>query len=73
MAVGQHEPVAVGPVGLGGVVAHDPGEQDVGQRGQGHRRAGVAGVGGPGGVHGQSPDDVHSQLVETAGVGRSPR
>ena len=72
MPVGQDEAVAVGPVGLGRVVAHDPGEQDVGQRCQGHGRAGMAGVGGPRGVHGQSPDDVDPELLEGAGVGRVP-
>ena len=52
--VGQDETVPVGPFGVGRVVAHDAGEQHVGQRGEGHGRAGVAGVGGPGGIHGQA-------------------
>ena len=44
VAVGEHEPVAVGPVGRGGVVLHDPGEEHVGERCQRHRRAGVTRV-----------------------------
>ena len=43
--VGQHEAVAVGPVGVARVVAHDPRPQHVGQRGQRHGRARVPGVG----------------------------
>ncbi len=45
--VGQDEPVAVRPVGVGRVVAQDPGEQDVGQRGERHGRPRVARVGRP--------------------------
>ncbi len=70
MSVGQDEPVAVRPVGLGRVVAHHLGEEHVGQGGQGHRRSGVTGVGGPGCVHGQAPDDIDSELVEIAVTGR---
>ena len=54
----EHEAVAVGPVGRVGVVPHDPGPQHVGQRGERHRRAGVAAVGGLRHVHGQATDDV---------------
>jgi hypothetical protein len=64
----QDEPVAVGPVGGLGVVAHDAGPQDVGQGRQGHGRAGMTAVGGLGGVHGQAPDDVDGTLLE-GGVG----
>ncbi len=35
----EHEAVAVEPVGSGGVVGHDAGPQDVGQRSERHRRA----------------------------------
>ena len=45
-------------------MAHDPGEQDVGQRRQGHGRARVARVGRLRGVHGQAPDDVDPELFE---------
>ena len=67
MAVGQDEPVAVRPVGAGRVVAQDPGEQDVGQRGEGHGRARVARLGRPGGVDGEPADDVDPQLLELGG------
>ena len=39
--VGEDEAVVVGPLGVARVVVHDPRPQDVGQGGQGHRRAGV--------------------------------
>ena len=69
VAVGQHEPVPVRPVRIGRVVAHDPGEQHMGQRGQRHRRARMSGVGGPRGVHGQAADDVdgHAARVRHSG------
>ncbi len=54
MAARKDEPVPVGPVGVGGVVAHYARPQDMGQRRQRHRGAGVAGIGGSWGVHGQA-------------------
>ena len=68
--VGEDEAVAVGPLGVRRVVVHDPGEQHMGQWGQRHGRARVARVGGPGGIHGQAPDDVDPELVEIAVAGR---
>ena len=53
------------PVPPGGprrIVAQDPGEEHVGQGGEGHRRARVAGLGRPGGVDGEAPDDVDTEL-----------
>ena len=44
MAVGQHEPVAVGPFRIGGIVLHDPRVEDVAERRQRHRRALVPAV-----------------------------
>ena len=64
MSGGEDEAVAVGPVGVAWVVAHDPGEQDMSQRGEGHRGAGVARVGLLGGVHGDASDDVDPELFE---------
>ena len=58
VARGQHEPVPAEPVRVGRVVAHDPLEEQVGQRRQAHRGAGVAVAGLLHGVHGQHPDDV---------------
>ena len=62
--VGQHETVTVGPVGVARVVAQDPGEQHVRERGQGHRGSGVSRVGLLDGVHGQSADDIDPTLFE---------
>ena len=72
VAVGQDEAVPVGPVGVGRVVVHDPGEQHVGQWGEGHGRAASGRSWRPGGVHGQAPDDVDAQLLEGEGVGLVP-
>ena len=44
VAVRQHEPVAVGPLGIGRIVLHDPRVQHVTERGEGHRRALVTAV-----------------------------
>ena len=64
VAVGEDEPVAVGPVGLGRVEAHDPAEQHVTERRQGHGRALVTGLRGQRRVHGQAPDHVDGLLIE---------
>ncbi len=44
VARGEHEAVAVRPLGVGRVVAHDPRVEHVGQRSEGHRRARMARV-----------------------------
>ena len=64
VAVGQDEAVTVGPVGVGRVVAHDPGEQHVCEGRQRHGRARVARIGLLRGVHGQAPDHVDPELLE---------
>ena len=64
VAVGKDEAVAVGPLGVGRVVAHDAGEEHVRQRRQRHGRARVPRVGLLGGVHGEAPDDVDPELFE---------
>ena len=60
----QDESVAVPPERVGGVVAHHPREQRVGDRGQAHRRARVSGVRLLDGVDRERADRVHAQLVE---------
>ena len=45
VAVGEHEAVAVGKLGIGGVVAQKAAPQHVSHIGHAHRRAGVAGIG----------------------------
>ena len=45
MAVGQHEAVAVGPLGSAGIVLHHAAVEHVGERGERHRRALVAALG----------------------------
>ena len=67
MAAGKDEAVAVRPIGVGGVVAHDTRPQDMGERRQGHGRAGVARIGLAGGVHGQATDDVDAKLLDRLG------
>ena len=64
VSVGEDEAVTVGPVRVDRVVAHDPGEEHVGQRGQGHGGTRVARVGLLRGVHGQATDDVDPELFE---------
>ena len=63
----EDEPVAVEPVGRGGVVPHDAGPQHGGQRCEGHGRALVTGVGGGGAVHGQPPNHVDGALFQCLG------
>ncbi len=62
--VGEHEAVAVGPGRVGGVVLHHPGPEDMGEGGQGHRRARVTGVRLLHRVHREAADDVDPALLE---------
>ena len=64
VAAGEHEPVAVGPGGLGRVVAEHLVPQHVGHRGQGHRRARMPAVGRLDGVHREGADGVDCQLFD---------
>ena len=64
----EHEPVATGPVGVGGVVPHRLLEQGVGHRGQAHRGAGVAVADLLHGVHREHARGVHRALVEVSPV-----
>ena len=63
VADGQHETVAIGPVGIAGVVFHHPCPQDMGQGGERHGGALVARTGGVGAVHGEAPHHVDGSLV----------
>ena len=58
VAVGQDEPVAIGPLGVVRIVLEDAAVEDVGERGEGHRRALVAALGPQRRVHGEATDDV---------------
>ena len=60
----EHEAVAVGPVGPLGVVVHHAGEQDVGERGEGHGRALMAGASSVRRVHGDAADHADGARVE---------
>ena len=64
MPGGQHEPVATGPVGVGGVVPHRLLEERVRRRGQAHRGAGVAVADLLHGVHREDAGGVDRPLVE---------
>ncbi len=68
VAGGEHEPVASGPVRVGGVVPHDPVEEQVRRRGEAHRRPRVAVAGFLHGVHGQHADRVDGPAVEVGPV-----
>ena len=72
VAAGQHEPVAVEPLGISRVVAQEARPQHVGDRRHAHRHAGVAGVGLLDAVHGQAADDVGAKLIKLV-VGRRNR
>ena len=60
MAVGQHEPVAIGPAGVAGVVAERFPPQHLGHVGEPHGRTGMAGIGGLDRVHGERTNGVRS-------------
>ncbi len=75
VAGGEHEPVAVRPVGLGGVVLHDARPQHVREGGERHRRSGMPRVRLLHRVHRQTADHVDSalfQLVSHIGPFRHP-
>ena len=63
VAVGEDEPVTVGPGGIGRVVLHDPAVEHVAERGERHRGALVAAVGGERAVHRHPPDERDGELV----------
>ena len=64
VAVRQDEAVAIGPDRVLGIEAHDPVPQRVDQRGQRHRRAGVARLRLLDGVDGEGSDRIDRQLIE---------
>ncbi len=64
VAARQDEAVAIGPVGPVGIVAQEARPQGIGRRRQGHRRAGMAGLGLFDCVHSQGADGVDAQRVE---------
>ena len=69
VAAGEDEPVAVGPVGIGGIVPEEPVPEHVGRGGERHGGARVAGLGCLHRVHGQRPDGVDAAPGE-ASAGR---
>ena len=71
MAAGEHEPVAVGPGGIGRVIAEEVLPDREGDRSQGHRRAWMAALGGLDGVHREGADRVDGEAVEGRGHGDS--
>ena len=75
VAGGQHEPVAVGPVGVRGGVAQEPRPHHIRHRRGAHRGAGVPGVRLLDGVDRERPDGVDGELVEVGGdshIGQAP-
>ena len=67
MAGGEHEPVAVRPVGILGGVAEVAGPEDERHRGGAHRRSGVPGVRLLHAIDGQRPDRGDRELLEGGG------
>ena len=63
---GEDQTIAVGPFGIGGVVAHHPREQHVGRRGQRHGGALVPGPRLVGHVHGQAAHSGDGALLDVA-------
>ena len=71
VAGAEHEAIAVRPLGVGGVVLHDPREEQVRGRGHRQRQAGVTAVGGLHRVHREGADRVDRALVDVGG-GHAP-
>ncbi len=63
VTVGEHEPVAVGPGGIGRIVLHHPAVEHVAERGECHGGALVPTVGGERAVHRHPPDERDGELV----------
>jgi hypothetical protein len=61
---GQHEAIAVGPVGMSRIVAKEAREQHVGDRRHRHRQAGVSGACLLHGVHAEHADRVNAQAFK---------
>ena len=68
MAVGEHEPVAVGPDGVLGIESHDAIPDRVDQRRERHGRAGMSGLGLLDRVHRKSADGIDAELIDLAPV-----
>ena len=66
MADRQHEAIAIGPVGMRGIVTQELRPDRPADRGQRHRRAGVARVGLLHRIHRQRPDRVDLQPLGAA-------
>ena len=64
MAVRQDEAVAIGPDRVLRIEAHDPVPERVDQRGQRHRRAGMARLRLLDGIDGKGADRIDRQLIE---------
>ena len=58
VAAGQHESIAVGPLGVSRIVTEETGPQQVGGRRQSHGRAGMAGLRLLDRIHGKRADRV---------------
>lgn len=66
MSAGQHEAVAVMPVGIGRIVLKIVGPYLIGHWCKSHRRSGVATVGGLYAIHAQGSDGVDGQIAQGA-------
>ena len=67
VARGQHEAVAIEPLGIGGIVRHLLAPHGVGGGSRAHRHAGMAGLGLLYALGGQDADGVDDHLFMTHG------
>ncbi len=68
MSPGQHEPVAIGPGRVAGIVTQELFPEPISNRGQSHRGARVTGVGLLYPVHRQRADRIDTKLVDRLGL-----
>ena len=68
VTAGEHEPVAIGPGGVGGIVAQEILPHGVGHGRQCHRSAGVTALGGFDRVHREGSNGVDGEAVDVGAV-----
>ena len=66
MPIGQNEPIAISPFGIGRVVAHELVKEQVHQGGVAQRRPGVSALCLLDGIHGKKPQCVDRYLFQLA-------
>ena len=64
MAVGQHKAIAIAPLGVGRVVAHEFVKEEIHGGGIAQRRPGVPALCLLYGIHGEKPQRIDGQLIQ---------